>query len=124
MDALLETLESILVTGSRVAVVFLELLGGIVVLVGAVAVLRLLLRPHHPNPVTIRLALAQSLKLALEFYLAAEILKTVALRNLEDLSITGLIVGLRIIMTILIHWEERHDRDELAAEQTPKPLGQ
>ena len=124
MDAVIHALESVLVTGSRGAVVLLELLGGIIVMVGAAAGLRLLLRPHHPNPVKIRLALAQSLKLALEFYLAAEILKTVALRNLQDFSITALIVGLRIIMTVLIHWEERHDREELAAQQAPNPFSE
>ncbi len=122
MSAVIELLEGVLLTGSRTAVVFLELAGGMIVLVGALAGLRLLLRPHQPNPVKVRLALAQSLKLALEFYLAAEILKTVALRSLEDFSITGLIIGLRIIMTVLIHWEERHDRQELASGQVSNPF--
>lgn len=59
-----------------------------------------------------RLILAKGLAMGLEFKLGSEILRTVVVRNLEEIYIVAGIIALRAILTILIHWEiknEEHD---------------
>ena len=111
--ALLHASEGLLFLFSQWAILIIEFSGGLILVWGAFSGLKLLLHKQKNLPVKVRIALAEKLKLALEFYLAAEILKTVTLRNMDDIVITAVIVVLRIVMTILIHWEEKHDREEL-----------
>lgn len=49
--------------------------------------------------------LAEGLATALEFKLAAEILKTVIIQSMEELYILGAVILLRGLMSILIHFE-------------------
>ena len=49
--------------------------------------------------------LAEGLATALEFKLAAEILKTVIIQRMEELYILGAVILLRGLMSILIHFE-------------------
>ena len=61
----------------------------------------------------IRLDLAQSMALGLEFKLGGEILRTVVARNLYDLFTVGVIIALRAALNFLIHWEISHiEQDE------------
>ncbi|MGL4738475.1 MAG: DUF1622 domain-containing protein [Cellulosilyticaceae bacterium] len=53
---------------------------------------------------------ATSMAMALEFKLAAEILKTVLVRNLDEIFILGAIVVLRALITLIIHWEMKQDQ--------------
>ncbi len=53
----------------------------------------------------IKLDLAKALALSLEFKLAAEILKTVIVRTLDEFLILSAITILRIIISFVIHWE-------------------
>ena len=46
---------------------------------------------------------------ALEFKLAAEILKTVIIRNMNELIILGSITLLRGFLTLIIHWEMKSE---------------
>ena len=49
--------------------------------------------------------LAEGLATALEFKLAAEILKTVLIQSMEELYILGAVILLRALMSVLIHFE-------------------
>ena len=49
--------------------------------------------------------LNQGLSVALEILLAAEILKTLVARTASQIVEVGALVLIRILMTILIHWE-------------------
>ena len=49
--------------------------------------------------------LAKGLATGLEFKLAAEILKTVLIQNMDELYILGAVILLRALMSILIHFE-------------------
>lgn len=60
----------------------------------------------------IKIELAKALALALEFKLAAEILKTVTIRTLEESFVLAAIVVLRVILTAVIHWEIKIDTEE------------
>lgn len=59
-----------------------------------------------------KLTLAQSLALALEFKMGAEILKTITVRTLDELMILGAIVLLRVILSFVIHWEIKSTHED------------
>ena len=74
----------------------------------------------------IRLDLAQGIALALEFKLGGELLRTVIVREWEELLILGAVVLLRAAMTFLIQWEiriekkhEQEKRQQRLEEQSP-----
>ena len=50
-------------------------------------------------------ALANGLALSLEFKMAAEILKTVLVRDLKELLVLGAVILLRALLSFLIHFE-------------------
>ena len=53
----------------------------------------------------IQFHLANGLATGLEFKMAAEILKTVLVRELSELLILGAVILLRAILSVLIHFE-------------------
>lgn len=57
----------------------------------------------------IKIEFAKGLALALEFKLGAEILKTLTVRNFDEMLILASIVLLRVILTFVIHWEIASD---------------
>jgi uncharacterized membrane protein len=63
--------------------------------------------------------LAKGIALALEFKLAAEVLRTVTVRELNELIILGTIILLRGAITLLIHWEIK---TELADEEQERKM--
>ena len=64
----------------------------------------------------VKLMLAQGIALALEFKLAAEVLRTVTVREINELIILGTIIMLRGAITLLIHWEIKSEKAEEAEE--------
>ena len=51
---------------------------------------------------------AMGLAAALEFKMAAEILKTVLVRDLNELVVLGAVIVLRALLSLLIHVEMKH----------------
>ena len=108
MDQFLAAYDQLLHALAKVTIHTLEIIGISVVIVGSIKVLiQLFKRFLHKsvegqNPV---IALGRSLGLALEFKMGAEIVKTVIVRDLKELLILGIIIILRAILAILIHWE-------------------
>ena len=83
-----------------------ELIGIFVVTVSAVQAFAQYLKGLITRvPTNFRVVLAQGLASGLEFKMAAEILKTVLVRNLEELVILGAIILLRALMSLLIRVE-------------------
>lgn len=61
----------------------------------------------------IKFELADGLATSLEFKMAAEILKTVLIRDLNELMVLGAVILLRALLSLLIHFEMRGEhRDE------------
>lgn len=58
----------------------------------------------------IRLYLAQGIALALEFKLGGEVLRTVIVREWDELMILGAIILLRAAITFLIQWEIKKEK--------------
>lgn len=54
--------------------------------------------------------LATGLATGLEFKMAAEILKTVLVRDLQELLILGAVILLRALLSLLIHFEMKHSK--------------
>lgn len=60
------------------------------------------------NPCNVKFQLANGLALSLEFKMAAEILKTVLVRDFKELAILGAVIMLRALLSFLIHFEIKH----------------
>ncbi len=64
---------------------------------------------HKPQDV--KFELANGLATSLEFKMAAEILKTVLVRDLNELIVLGAVVLLRALLSLLIHFEMKDHRE-------------
>ena len=80
---------------------------GIIILIYAIisAVIGLFKRQEH-----VRLKLAEGIALALEFKIGGELLRTVIVREWNELLILGAIIILRAALTFLIQWEIKIER--------------
>ena len=65
----------------------------------------------------VKIRLAQGIALALEFKLGGEVLRTVTVRNWNELAILGAIIALRAAIALLIHWEIKMEHAEENAEK-------
>ena len=65
----------------------------------------------HKN-LDVQHALAKGLATGLEFKMAAEILKTVLVRSMDELYILGAVILLRAILSVLIHFEMKKGTDK------------
>lgn len=96
----------------------LEAMGIIVLIIGATnGFYHYLITLFNNHPSTSRSHFANSMAISLEFKLAAEILKTVLVRTIDEIIILGAIILLRALMTLIIHWE-------IKQETSPNRLGQ
>ena len=59
-------------------------------------------------PANVKFQLANGLALSLEFKMAAEILKTVLIRDIGELVVLGAVIILRALLSFLIHFEMHH----------------
>lgn len=88
----------------------LEAMGIIVLAVGAFDGFYCYLKGLLHNRFTLTKShFANSMAMSLEFKLAAEILKTVLVRTLDEIIILGAIILLRALMTLIIHWEIKQE---------------
>ena len=115
----MEILETILHSFVSYAMLLFEYIGvGVITFAGIQGIVNYVRR----EPDT-RLILAKGLAMGLEFKLGSEILRTVIVRNLEEIYIVAGIIVLRAVLTILIHWEivneqkEEHLHAEMAKEE-------
>ena len=101
-----EQILKIFDTAVDYAVLLIELVGVAIILyaVGR-ALVALLCRSR-----LVRLELAEGIALALEFKLGAELLRTLTVRDWNELLILGAVILLRAAMTFLIQWEIRLEK--------------
>ena len=117
-EGLVEDIASIVTTT-------LELIGIIVIIFGTIKAVfyfcsDVWMKKHH----NIRIGLGNSLALALEFKMGAEIIKTVVVREMQELAILGIVIGLRAVLAVLIHWEIKTEKkDEQEAKNDKKEIG-
>lgn len=122
-DAIVDNYQSILHFLAEITVLTLEIVGIFIIVVGSFrALIQMLIRLRTKQPINVMIELGRALALGLEFKMGAEIVNTVIVRDIKELLILGLVILLRAVLAILIHWEiknERRDEKDHAAENAP-----
>lgn len=91
----------------------LELMGVIVVVIGAVsAFYKYIMSIFSKKKYPIKYTFANNLAMGLEFKLAGEILKTVLIKNIDELWIIAAVSLLRGFLALLIYWEMKNEKNE------------
>ncbi|MBE6811260.1 MAG: DUF1622 domain-containing protein [Ruminococcaceae bacterium] len=107
-ETFVNNFKDFLVPFAEITSGLLELIGIIIIFVGSFrALVRLLKCIKNKQPLHIVVDLGRALSLALEFKMGAEIIKTVIIHNLEELAILGVVIIIRALLAVLIHWEIR-----------------
>ena len=106
MDKVYEFIEQYFDIFIKYVVLVIELIGTIVLIYAVVSAIVGLFR-HQKH---VRLKLAEGIALSLEFKIGGELLRTVIVRNWEELLILGAIILLRAALTFLIQWEIKIER--------------
>ena len=101
MEAFIETLERFMTMTVQITTILMELFGICILVITAVRYFYKWIKVDD----SIRLELAQGIALALEFKMGGELLRTVSVREWNELLILGAIILLRAALTFLIHWE-------------------
>lgn len=110
MDNIIALMETLLLYTVEICTVILELFGVCVLLYTAVRCFMKWVKNDHSE---VRLTLAQGIALALEFKMGGEVLRTVVVREWSELGILGAIIALRVVLTFVIHWEIKNEKQEL-----------
>ena len=109
-DTVIAHYQEILHFIAELAVHTLEMIGIVIVVVGAInGLIDILSKRRRQEHVNAMIHLGRSLALALEFKMGAEIVNTVIIRNLEELLILAIVIALRAILALLIHWEIKNE---------------
>jgi uncharacterized membrane protein len=98
---------------AELAISTLEIVGIFIIIVASVrAIIQILANIRKNRSAHITVSLGRALALALEFKMGAEIIKTVIVHELSELGILAVIIVLRAIMALLIHWEIKNEKKE------------
>ncbi len=113
MEVLIEVADNYLYYIVELCTIIMELFGVIILAYTAVKSFIEWVKKDE----NIRLHLAQGIALALEFKLGGEALRTVVVREWSELGILGAIILLRGVLTFLIHWEIKNEKNEIAQNE-------
>ena len=117
LEAFSEGYETVLHYVAEITVHTLELIGIFIIIVGSIrALASVLIRLKKKQSTNIIIDLGRALALALEFKMGAEIVNTVIVRDLKELAILAIVIALRAVLAILIHWEIHSEKKEKAKE--------
>lgn len=94
------------------SILILELIGVAILVARAVQSLIAMLR-REPKA---HMLLTEGIAGALTFMLAAEVIKSSIVHEWKELGVLGAIIGLRIIITIVLHWEIKTEEAKLSRE--------
>ena len=123
LDTLLTHYKEFLYPVAELAACTLELIGILIIVIGSFrALYRLFQGLRAKQPFHVVIDLGKALSLALEFKMGAEIIKTVIIHNLEELSILGVVIIIRALLAVIIHWEIRTERKDELQEQNRTSL--
>ncbi len=111
-------LEKLIEIVLEIVVPVLELAGIFIVAEAAIESFgRYLYSLFTRRPIHVKGRLAAGLLLGLEFMMTAEILKTLVVRELNDILILGGVVILRAILAIELKQEEKEEKEEEQEEE-------
>lgn len=102
-----EILERIFAVVVQYGILLFESIGVIILLVSAVRALMRLFK----SPGKSKRMLADGVTTALSFLLGSEVLKTIVAPDWAGIGMTCAVLVMRAGMAILIHWENKHEKD-------------
>ena len=114
----MEFLHELLLQIVNASILLLEFIGVVVIILSGIAAF---LQYIKHNPFT-RLNLAKGLAMALEFKLGSEILRTVVVRDWNEIITVGAIILLRASLSLFIHWEIKTEEKYHPPEQNQPEL--
>ena len=113
MDYILNIYQNVLHCIAEITAHTLELVGILVIIVGSIrAIIRVIHVLRHKGTTNVIIDLGKALALALEFKMGAEIVNTVIIRDFKELGVLAIVIALRAILAILIHWEIKNEKKE------------
>ena len=118
MEAFMESVHKVFEHGVELLVLLIELIGIAVLCSTVVKAIISIIRGEEDA----RLELAEGIALALDFKMCGEVLRTVIVRDLNELLILGIVIFLRACLALLIHWEIKTERQHYLAKQGLKEL--
>jgi uncharacterized membrane protein len=99
-------------------IVALELIGLLIIIYSSIMTLtRFVKLKYQQTSTDIRIRLGRGISFALMFYLGAEILRLILIREYKDLFIVGAIIVLHVIVSVLIAWEVSHSLHVMKEER-------
>lgn len=113
MHMFINGMETMLVYIVEICTILMELFGIAVLVYTAIKCFIKWVKKDHRH---LRLTLAEGIALSLEFKMGSEVLRTVVVRDWEELGILGAVILLRGLLTFLIHWEIKNEEKTLKAE--------
>ncbi len=115
---MLEVFENFLESLAHWSMTCFELVGIIVLIIAGIRGVKDYII-QNPN---LRLILAQGMATSLEFKLGSEIIRTVVVREINELYFIGGLIILRASLTLLIHWEIKQEekKENLPEEKQNK----
>lgn len=121
MEAIIHSLEGILVNVVEIGAIILEMIGIIVMLDAAVQGFLRWLRREEDGP-----RLEEGILSALEFMMCGEVLKTVTANDMNDYIALGAIIIIRFALAFEVQWELKnkawHTKHEVELEKEVSKL--
>ena len=109
----MESIQRLLEITVEVSMLIFEFTGVVVILTtGIIGLINFLRRDAHT-----RLKIANGFATGLEFKLGGEILRTVLVRNINEIIIVGSIIMLRAALSFLIFWEIRNEETAIKEQK-------
>ncbi len=110
---ILQLLHEVMQVVVEIAILVFEFIGiGVIICSGIKGFVYYITK--NPN---VKLTLAHGLEIGLEFKLGSEILKTVIVREWEEILTVGAIIALRAALTFLIHWEIKEENKHKSEQE-------
>ena len=113
MHTFIEHMDVILTYSVEICTILIELFGIAVLVYTAV---KCFIQWIKKDTRHLRLNLAEGIALSLEFKMGSEVLRTVVVRDWEELGILGAVILLRGLLTFLIHWEIKNEENAIEKE--------
>lgn len=106
MDKVYSVIKTIFDYIVEYAILAIEFVGVCVLLFAVIRAVAGIIRKED----MVRLKLAEGIALSLEFKMGGELLRTVVVREWNELLILGSVILLRAALTFLIQWEIRNEK--------------
>ena len=120
-DTFINGYENVLHYIAEFVVNTLELVGILIIAIGSVrSILKYVRSLKNKMKSNIFVDLGRTLAFALEIKMGAEIVNTVIIRDLRELGVLAIVIALRAILSVLIHWEIKNEKNGEKLENSHK----